>query len=362
MYKIDKINIKITDKQSELGESRLEFTIAGNNIDYILINTLRRTIYSEIPIIAFTDFIFNKNTSIFHNNYLKLRISNMPVWGIDNKYDFIEDTNNTNNTNNINDKNNKKEINTNENVDTDNENDENDFYDTVNPKDTDINKSNLKELSMYVNYKNKINNIYTLTTDDVNFYYDQKQIVSPYTTPIPIVKLQENQEISFTAISKIGKENINVVYSAVCIAAYKYNNINAKSGTCNDFTFFLESRGQISEERIILVAIINIKKKIYNFLELINNIKIDEDNIEGELIINNEDNTLGNLISRGLQLHKHISFAGYNLPHPLVKTVHIHYKLNEEYFKLNNKFKIKKIIEDVINYYLEIFDIIYKEF
>jgi DNA-directed RNA polymerase subunit L len=352
MIKIDKINIKIINKQSELGESRLEFTIAGNNIDYILINTLRRTILSDIPIVAFTDFVFNKNTSIFHNNYLKLRISNMPVWGIDNKYDFIE---NENEKKEINKNTNKNENeNENENTDTDGENE---LYDT---KYNDINKPNLKDLSMYINYKNKLNSIYTLTTDDVNFYYDQKQIVSPYTTPIPIIKLQENQEISFTAITKIGTENNNVIYSAVCVVAYKYNNINPKTETCNDFTCFLESRGQISEERIIIVAIINIKKKLYNLLELIKNTNIDEDNIEGELIINNENNTMGNLISRGLQLHKHISFAGYNLPHPLVKTVHIHYKLNEEYFKLNSK--IKKIIEDVINYYLEIFDIICKEF
>ena len=59
----------------------------------------------------------------------------------------------------------------------------------------------------------------------------------------------------------------------------------------------------------------------------LNNIKSDK--LQGLIIVNNEDHTLGNLISRGLQLHPSISFAGYNLPHPLSKKVHFHYKLEK---------------------------------
>jgi DNA-directed RNA polymerase subunit L len=75
---------------------------------------------------------------------------------------------------------------------------------------------------------------------------------------------------------------------------------------------------------------------------------IDISEEEGLIIVNNEDHTLGNLISRGMQKHSKVNFAGYNLPHPLANKVHFHYKLEKDG-------NIKKIMEDVVEYYLELF-------
>ena len=201
---------------------------------------------------------------------------------------------------------------------------------------------------MYINNKNKTKEITTVTSNDAKFYYDEKLIPSPYKTPIPIVKLQPNQEIAFSAISKLGTEEIDAMYSAVCICTYKQINEN-------EFNFIIESRGQISEKRIIHVAIINIEKKLNNFIKLLNdtmhNIEIDKNS--GLIIVNNEDHTLGNIISRGMQQHKSITFAGYNMPHPLGKKVHIHYNLKD-------KSDVKDVIKDVVDYYLEIFSNIKK--
>ena len=82
MIKIDKINFKVVNYNDSIGTSKLEFKISGNNIDYVIVNPLRRTILSDIPIYAFTEFKFNKNTTIFHNNYLKLRFKNLRIWNI----------------------------------------------------------------------------------------------------------------------------------------------------------------------------------------------------------------------------------------------------------------------------------------
>jgi len=332
MLKIDKINVNITDNQINLGNTRLEFTISGNNIDYIVVNTLRRTIMSDIPIYAFKEFIFNKNTSVFHNNYLKLRINNLPVWGIENNIDFLSENLNKNNENmNI--------IEEDEDIDIDNDMVEN-------KKSSEY--SSLKELTMYINFKNKQNNIITVTTDQAKFYYEEKQIPSPYKVPIPIVKLHPNQEISFSSISKIGNEKESVIHSAVSVAAYKQVNDN-------EFNFFLESRGQINEKRIIIVAILNIERKMKELIKSLKTKEINNDNLQGVLIINNENHTLGNLISRGLQQHNNINFAGYKLPHPLENIVHIHYSMKK-------KENIINIITDVINYYNEIFSKIKKYF
>lgn len=333
MDKISKINIKLISYDHELGNSRLEFNLSGANIDYIIANTIRRTILSDIPIYAFNEFKFEKNSSIFHNNYLKLRFKHIPIWGIENNTDYID---------------NQKIIKPTFNP----EDEEEPLPDEVELEaDNSVNSSSLKQLTMYVTYKNKTDNVVTITTSDAIFYYNEKQIASPYKVSIPLVKLQAKQEIIFSAITNIGTEALNSMYSAVCIVGYKQKD---NTSECKDLDFFLESRGQLTEKRIVQVALINIERKIRNFLKVISETLIDEHSGEGVIIVNNEDHTLGNLISRGMQLHKDISFAGYNMPHPLANKFNLHYKLKDD------KKKIFDIIEDVVNYYIEIFDDIKK--
>ena len=326
MEKVSKISLKQISKKDDLGSSELVVLLSGNNIDYIIANTIRRTILSEIPIYSFNEFKFEKNTSIFHNDYIKLRLRHIPIWNIENNIDTYDI--NVDNTEV------KKE-----------EEDEDDENNDLEPSKSPNYNVSMKQLTMYVNYKNKSNEIYTVSTNDAKFYYDEKQIDSPYKVPIPIVKLQANQEIAFSAITKLGIEQEHTMYSAVCVSGYKEISMT-------EFEYMIESRGQITEKRIIEVALINVIKQIGNLLKLIKEDKLKpEPTEEGLLIINNMDHTMGNLITRGLQMHKKINFAGYNLPHPRVKKVHFHYKL-----KGNDN--IIKIIEEVIEYYLEIFETI----
>ncbi len=338
MLKVNKTNIQIINKESDLGNSRLEFKITGPNIDYIVVNTIRRTIMSDVPIYAFGEFKFEKNLSIFHNNYIKLRLKHMPVWSIENSIDFIEEKNSvTNTTNDI------------ETINKENENEE-EGDDVQLDIEKNLNSSTLKQLTMYINTKNKTNEIVTVSTNDAKFYYDEKQIASPYKVPIPIVKLQPGQEIAFSAITKIGTEKEDTMFTPVCICIYKQVNDN-------EFDFVIESRGQISEKRIVQVALINIERKLRNFIKLLDEsketIEKSEDKQTGIIIVNNEDHTLGNLISRGMQQHKSILFAGYNLPHPLSKKVNFHYKLKKDG-------EIRSVIKDVVDYYSEIFSNIKK--
>ncbi len=326
MIKIGKNNIKITNVQKELGNSQIDFTLSGPDIDYIVANTIRRTIFADIPIYAFNEFKFDKNTSVFHNNYLKLRLRYMPVWGIENTVEYLD----------INAKK-IKQNNTEDNQDVIT----NDGDEVQLQADTTLNSSTLKQFTMYLNFKNKTNDIVTVTTNDAKFYYGEKQINSPYPVPIPIVKLQGNQEIAFSAISTLGIENEDAMYSAVNVAYYKQQNDN-------EFNFTIESKGQITEHRIMKVALINIDKKLKNFIKILNENKSNDYQQEGVIIVHNEDHTLGNLISRGLQKHSKISFAGYNLPHPLSKKVHIHYKLKD-------KSNIIDVIKSVVDYYNELF-------
>ena len=317
---MQKINIKHipVSYDNKLGNSCLIFKLVGNNINYVIANTIRRVILNDIPIYAFDEFKFEKNTSVFHNNYMICRIKNMPIWGIENTVKYYENKN---------------------------ENDDSDTNIETSPI-----QPNLKQFTMYVNNKNKTNDILTISTDDVKFYYNGKLIKSPYENPIPIIKLQPGQEISFSAVTKLGTEEIYSNFGACNVVSFKYDNDND-----NDIEFNLESAGQITEKRILYVATLNIIKKLENFMKLFNennDLFLKE---EGIISINNEDHTLGNLISKGMQQHSNIEFAGYHLPHPLSKIVIIDYKI-----KKNSK--IKNIINEVIIYYIELFKTLKKYF
>ena len=319
MVKVASINYDNKEK----GNTRLEFKIDGSEINYIIINTIRRTILTDIPIYAWTDFNFNNNTSVFHNNYLKNQIKNIPVWGIENDIDFFEM-----------DKTVKEE------VEELNEDLEDNIDLTV---DKNVDSTSLNQITMYLDYENKTKEIETITTEMAKFYFSQKQIENPYPIPIQLVKLQPNQKINFSVISSIGTEKSSSIYSPVSICVYEDNKDN--------FRFIIESRGQITEKRIFKVCFININKKLKTILAQASN---DNSIIkEGEIEINNEDHTMGNLLSFGLQRHKDVQFAGYFMPHPLEKRVIINYKLKAG--------KFKDILKDVIDDFIDIFDKIDKE-
>jgi DNA-directed RNA polymerase subunit L len=330
MNKIQNISYDVIEYDSTYGNTRLEIKIKGSDINYIILNTIRRSILSYIPNYAFTEFNFKKNNTIFNNNYLKLRLSNIPVWGIENNLEIFTPKKKI-----IDDVINEEAINEEDNI-----NDDIDLNPETNNK---LNSSTLKQLTMFVDYKSTDNDIITVTTDHAKFYYEEKKIDSPYKIPIPLVKLQPKQTITFSVITTVGIEEQHSMYSVV--SGCFYNEIND-----NDYNLIIESRGGINEKRIIHVGLINIIDKLKNVIKNIPD-KIDDKKQKGEIILNNEDSTLGNLLSYGLQKHKDIKFAGFNIPHPLEQKVKIHYELNSN--------KIIDVLSDVVDYFVNLFENIY---
>lgn len=330
MNKIDKVDIKVLSHDKTLGNSRLEYRIKSKNVDYIVINTIRRSILSFVPVYAFVNFKFEKNTSVFNNNYLKLRINNMPVWAIDNDIIYYE----------------KKQMEMKPVEETDNVEE----FGNIDIEETETKETNrvdkLNQLTMYVKYHNITDKNLTVTTDHAKFYYNGKNINSPYKTPIPIVDLQPKQDISFSVTTDLGIEEMNAMYSPVSICTYKQL-------AENEFELYLESRGQRKEQYIISVGIDNVIKHMNDFAKLLENNYKESDNLEGVMHVNNEDHTLGNLISRGLQQHEKISFAGYKMTHPMDTKIEI-------YYKLKKKDNLVNIVDDVIKYYTTIFNEIKK--
>ena len=337
------LSIKNVSHDKTKGFSRLEFDLTGKEVDYVLVNTLRRMILSEIPIYAYTGFTFNKNNSVFHNNFIKNQIKNLPAWGIDNKIEIYE----------------KSKVIKNEVIE-----EIEGLEDNVDLSvDKKVDSTSLEQLTMYVDYINKLNDVVSVTTDHAKFYFAQKQISNPYPTPIQLVKLQPGQYINFTTVTSIGIEKENAIYSPVSICVYEEKKED-------EFTFIIESRGQISEKVILHRAILNLNKKLDDILQQVTETLNDTSEssghptssslLQGQIEIKNEDHTIGNVITHGLQKHKNISFAGYHLPHPLEKRVIIEYKLKsgKDEAQTGNKVssKFKDVLKDVVNEYIELYN------
>jgi DNA-directed RNA polymerase subunit L len=318
------LSIKNVSQDKTKGFSRLEFDIQGKEVDYVIVNTLRRMVLSEVPIYSYSEFTFNKNNSVFHNNFIKNQIKNLPVWGIDNKIEIYE----------------KTSVIKNEVID-----EIEDLEDNVELSvDKKVDSTTLEQLTMYVDYNNKSNDVFTVTTDHAKFYFAQKQIQNPYSNPIQLVKLQPTQFINFTAVTSIGIEKDNAIYSPVSICVYEQKKDD-------EFRFFLESKGQITEKVILHRAILNLNKKLEDILKQVLPSVNNDSELSGLIEIKDEDHTIGNLLTHGLQNHKNVSFAGYHLPHPLEKRVVIEYKLKSG----KDSGKFKEILKDVINEYIELY-------
>ena len=65
MISVNKLKVTDIKHDNELGNSRLDFKLSGPNINYIIANTIRRTIFTDIPIYAFNEFTFEKKFIYF---------------------------------------------------------------------------------------------------------------------------------------------------------------------------------------------------------------------------------------------------------------------------------------------------------
>ena len=324
MQSLNSIKFKPNMSDKTLGSSRLEFNLKGENIDYVVVNTIRRIAMSNIPVYSFQDFKFNKNSTVFNNNIIKSRLKNMVVWGIKNDHKTLIGKDMSEKEEDI-----EEELNEEIGLTS---------KDVVDLPEVAVDDSSLEQMTLYLDFKNDTYNIVTATTDDCQFYFNGSVVKSPYPNPIPIVKLQPEQEINVTAITKLGEENISAHYSAVNIFTYR-------EISDHDYDIILESRGQHTEKTIFSLACHNIIKHLELLKEMIP--KVDSTKMDGEIIIDNYSNTFGNLISHGMILHKDVKYATYYMKHPMDNEVYIRYELIK-----NN---IVTVLTDVITFYQKLF-------
>jgi DNA-directed RNA polymerase II subunit RPB3 len=347
-------------KELKKTNSEIEFKV--KNIDTSILNSIRRIILSEIENVAFEfepyktenpDINIIKNTSPLHNEFIKHRLSLIPLcFDVNeindfdkNKYKFIIQQ--SNNTNSLLD---------------------------VHTGDIQIHNEDGKPYSKSFREKifpkNPITNDYILITklkpnlikqDEGNEIYIQaiasKNIAKNYSgygivstcVYYNIVDEDKADKILKEKIKELSdKKNLNTKDE---IAEYKKDFINLEKQKYfhkndydepNYFQYTITSECRIPSEYLFFKSILIINQKINKIIELIikeeNSFKYLDKTIDMyELNITEEKHTIGNLL-QSLMYNKYvreerknlIKFIGYRCPHPLENHLFIRLQINNE--------------------------------
>jgi DNA-directed RNA polymerase subunit L len=311
-----KIN-KYEESVNNLNNNELSLYITGKDVNYTIVNTIRRLVMSSVPIYAFhqDDMKFDINTTIYNNDMLKDRFRNIPIFNIDNDESTTK------------------------------------LFDELETKKVGIiDKTN--NLTMFINIKNNKDTIYNVTTNEAIFYYKGAQINSPYKKPILLVKLKKGQELKVTCIASLNIGKNDGIYNGSM--AYHYYDDDAKD---NKFELVINSSRQLDEFELIIrgCRILNDKLDKLEKLILLNLDKENDKNIlnKGLLKIQDENATLGSIISYYLQDSKSMDFAGYQIPFLYMNEILLRYRTDGK--------DIKDILKKTFDHIKKIFTHIEKE-
>ena len=317
-------DIKIVKKSYRNDDSyhanHLYVQISGKDINYAIINTIKRVISNNIPSYAFTpdNIIITKNTSIYNNDRLRNRLEMFPIPNIENKLDFEEYDRLRKYTRG------KKS------------------YTEETVEENKDNIENMSVLNMYLKCKNTDFDILDVTTEHCEFYNKGKKIKSIYGKVAKILELKKGEEIELSAIVDRGVplNHARHMSCSQCVA----NEIDP-----NTFLFKLEGTGQLTEKeiyvrsiRIILYILEKLKRELVG-------IKYDSKR-HGKITLEDYDHTVGNLLSHEMQKHKNIKFAAYKMDHLLIRKVTIQYVIDG-----------KKTINDILEASMNNLVVLYKK-
>jgi DNA-directed RNA polymerase subunit L len=260
-----------------LEDDRIILLLKGSFVNHSTINTLRRVIMSEIPTYGISEdnIKIEKNTSIFNNDQIRLRLSMIPLPNLSNDLSIYH-------------------------------------------KDGDY---KMDKLELYVNTENKSDKILNVTTNDLTIYKNDKQIDNIFSLNSPdlLIKLRPNEEFKCKVTATLGKASLNDLWSAVSVCYFK----QLKE---DEYEFIFETLGQLSHKDILQKACQIIVKKIENIEILVGN-KYKNSLLDKTkkvmLNIQNENHTMGNLLGYMLKLDKNVVYAGFRKDHLLIDNIEI---------------------------------------
>lgn len=313
---------RVNEKTEPLFRTSLEVLIKGSSIDESIVNTLRRVILAEIPVYAISksSIKIEENTTIFDNDEMRQRLSMIPLPNINNSFYYLDPK----------------------------------YYPYVSgvygliapdkeyPKDP----TDDTDVKIYFNSVNEDNDIKSITTNDCKIYInnvEEKNIFNK-NKPLLVIKLRKGEKFKCSMNAILGIAQLHNCWTAVSNCWFvKYDK--------HEYVLILKSLGQINEWTIVQRACKIVILKLEKIRKIIK-AKYPKEIIGNSnmlvLQFEDENHTMGNLLTSALQKHKNVVFAGYKMDHLLIEEITIRVQTNGESSTLN-------VIDDAINYLIDLF-------
>lgn len=303
---------------NEYNESTLILNF--DNTTFEIVNAIRKVSINQIPIYAFHPLKIKvtKNTSVFLNTYMICRLQNLSI----------------------------------RNIKTDINNLDNEYIQDINYSETNYPKHPLDtmQIEYFVSMKNNDNlDILYVTENDIIKKINGETIQDNVENPVTIIQLKHGQEFecSLKAVLNIGETN--AIFNA---SHCWYKTIDNKN-----FTFFIESHGQMHEYDIIKKGCLVINEKLLLIKENIENNKniITFDNNKSIILeVDNEDLTTFGPIKYFLLQSPNVLYAGVSKYNGyLVKNICLKLKTTNDTTPFE---EINKSIELCIKSFMDIHD------
>lgn len=256
----------------------------------VIPNTFRRIIYQSIPHYAFdSDSLEIKmNNTAYNNDQLRLKISMIPVKGIENTRKL--------------------------------------YLDFVSQDEPSIMEEVMTMVCDVTHNDNTISSEHLrLTTDNFTFSVNGQKIPNPYSkSPMLLCRLRYGDTLSFVAKTRYRCPREHPRYMPVTICYF----IKEENG----YRFHLEPRHGITGEEVLWRA----KDMIIRKLEFLAQKELGD----GVIHFDDDQYTLPNLVTHFLQDHPHVLYTGNHCQHQLEQRSAIYYNIQGS--------DIKKVMTDII--------------
>lgn len=294
------INIKELEYTvDEFDSSFLKLELSGKDVDYQIINSIRKVCINQIPIYAYHPSKINilKNNSVFDNSYMKERLSQLPINKINHNIKFLATK----------------------------------YYKDINFTDSKLIKhyDDINDIEIYVKAKNVgPDHILNISTSDIkltinNEVVDNSKFYS-IEYPILLIQLREGEEFECSMKAVLAVGELDSIFNA--------SNVYYEEVADNKFELMIESGGQFNEYDIIIRGCDIIIEKLNIIKENVNQdqyqVVITENN-SMILEILNEDYTCGGSLNYHLQNHKAVLFSGITNPDFMQKNIIIKFKVKD---------------------------------
>lgn len=319
-------NIKeIKYETDNYDSSTLVLNISGKDIHYSIINSLRKVCLDQIPIYALDrgKIKIFRNTSVFDNTEMELRLSLLPIKRVQNNVIYLPLK----------------------------------YYKNVNFADTKLERhpNDNTDIEFYLNSKNNgPETIKYVTTDDLkikinNDLVDNKNIYRGK-EPLTLIKLRVGEEFECSMKGVLAVGELNSIYNSS-------NTFYKEIKENEEYQLTIESNGQLDEYELLLRGINIIIEKLKIIKENIVNLQYEmllTENNSVKLIIKNEDYTCGGPLNYILQGMKEVDFSGVYSQNLMEKNIVITCVIDKKY-------KIIDIFSKAIDNTIELYNSIEKK-